>query len=114
MQVEGHDMQGAGLDHTSLAALAVVEDGRAHTSLVAVIKQVLQNAFGDMCAEYCDRESEKAITAVEFALVNGYQSSGWTIFSVRQRQEDIVWKTILFHFREMRSDLIMWEQEKAL
>jgi len=113
MQEAGHDV-GAGLDPTSLAALAVVEDGRAHTSLVAVIKQVLKNAFGDMCAEYCDRQSAKAITAMELALLNGYQSLGWTIFSVQQRQEDIVWTTILFHFREMWSDLIIWEQEKAL
>ena len=114
MQEQGIDMQEQGLDHTSLAALAVVEAGHAHTSLVAVIKQVLKNAFGDMCAEYCDRQSHKAITAVELALLNGYESSGWTIFSVQQRQEHIVWTTILFHFREMRSDLIMWKNEKPL
>jgi len=114
MQEEGVDMQAAGLDHTSLAALAVVEAGHAHNSLVAVIKQVLKNALGDICTEYCDRQSAKAITAVELALLHGYQSSGWTIFSVQQRQENIVWATIFFHFREMRNDLIMWNNEKPL
>jgi len=89
-----------------------MHDNLAQNSLQAVIFNVLKNAFGDMGAAYCERQSHKAITAVQHALLGAYQASGWIIFSVQQMQEKIVWHAIYGHFQEMHSDLYRWEDDE--
>jgi len=86
------------------------DDGLAQNSLQAVIMQVLKNALGDMCADYCETQSHKAITAVRHALLGAYEASEWNIFSEQQMQENIVWQTIYSHFDQMFLNLDNWDE----
>jgi len=86
-----------------------VKDDLAQNSLQAVIMQVLKNALGDMSADYCITQSNKAITAVHHALSGAFTASGWIIFSEQQMQEVIVWQTIREHFFEMQVELDDWD-----
>jgi len=85
------------------------DDGLAQNSIQAVIKQVLKNALGHMSATYCEIQSHKAITAVEYALVGAKLASGENIFSEQQMQENIVWQTIYRHFFNMQVELDDWD-----
>jgi len=82
---------------------------RAQNSLQAVIMQVLKNALGDMSANYCRKQSHKAIKAVQHALYDAYEKHGWITFSEQQMQEDTVWQAIGQHFFEMQEDLEDWD-----
>jgi len=90
-----------------------VKDDLAQNSLQAVIMQVLKNALGDMSADYCITQSNKAITAVHHALSGAFMASGWIIFSEQQMQEDIVWQTIREHFFEMQVELDDWDHQSC-
>jgi len=85
------------------------DDGLEQNSLQAVIMQVLKNALGDMCADYCKTQSHKTIDAVRHALKGAYEASEWDIFSEQQMQENIVWQAIDNHFREMILELDDWD-----
>ena len=85
------------------------DDGLAQNSLQAVIMQVLKNALGDMCAEYCETQSHKAIIAARHALLGAYEASVWNIFSDQQLQEHIVWQAINNHFHAMFLQLDDWD-----
>jgi len=88
-----------------------VEHNLTDYSLQNVIVHVLRDVLGDESAEYCDRQSHKAIKAARHALLGGYMASGWPVFSLQQRQEFIVWQSLLDHFAQMQDDLCMFESE---
>jgi len=90
-----------------------VEDDLAQNSLQVVIMQVLKNALGDMSADYCTKQSHKAITAVRLALLVASTASGWLYFSRQQMQENIVWQTIGEHFMAMQVELEEWDNQSC-
>jgi len=91
------------------SGFADIEYSLTHYSLQTVIMDVLQNVLGDISAKYCERQSYKAIKVVRHALLGGYMASGWTLFSVQQRQEYIVWQALLDYWQEMQDDLCEFE-----
>jgi len=86
-----------------------MQDGLAENSLQAIIMQVLKNALGDMSADYCFTQSNKAIETVRHALVAAYQVCDWDTFSEQQLQENIVWQAIRNHFDNMFYELDDWD-----
>ena len=86
-----------------------MQDGLAQNSLQAIIMQVLKDALGEMSADYCCTQSNKAIESARHALIGAYDTCEWDTFSNQQLQEKIVWQAIDEHFDQMFRDLLDWD-----
>lgn len=73
-------------------------------SLQRCIELVFVEAFGNRNATYCREQAYRAVGAAQHALLGGYMASQWTLFSVQQRQEYIVWQALFDHIMHMKRD----------